>query len=105
MADDFAKAAAKSSLYAVDRQYLREATLAHLTRKATERRSKATKDWISSHIKQERRYRPPRGGKILPDLEKERKELASRYYQLLSGHAAPSQDREHRHRQMLSDRW
>lgn len=83
-----AKAGAESTAYACSREYLAEASASYLARRATERRSQAIRDWISSHVGPERRYRPPAGGKIRPELRKERKELASRYYQLQSGHTA-----------------
>ena len=47
------------------------------------------RDWIANHVRRcSLRYRPPRGGNIRPDLRKERKELAGRYYLHLSGHVA-----------------
>lgn len=59
---------------------------AHLTRKTTKARVQGTRAWVSSHVKSNyRRYRPPRGSNLRPDVRKERKELASRHYQLLSG--------------------
>ena len=69
-------------------EYLSEASLSHFTRKTTEARSKATRGRIRGHVKSERRYRPPPGGKLYKGLGKVRKELASRFYELLSGHAA-----------------
>ena len=68
--------------------YLLEASLAHLTRKITEARSVATAEWIRDRSGREQRYRPPKGGKMRKALSRARKELASRFYQLLSGHAA-----------------
>jgi hypothetical protein len=64
-----------------------------MTRLATEARSDGTSSWIASHIRRRHGYRPPRGGGLRKDLRHERKALAGRYYQLLSGHAAtgPSQ--------------
>ena len=79
--------AAESAWEATDRRYLREASLAHLTRKTTEARTQSTRGWIASQVKRSRRYRPPKRGGIRPDLRKEREELAERYYQLLSSHA------------------
>ena len=65
-----------------------ETSLAHLSRRASEARSKATAAWISSKVGR-RRYRPPPGrGVKRADLRHTRKELAGRYYQFLSGHAA-----------------
>ena len=61
--------------------------LAHLPRKTTEARPQYASEWIGRHVKAERRYRPPRGGKIRKDFLKEGKGVASRFFQL-SGHAA-----------------
>ena len=62
--------------------------LSHLTRKTTEARSRTSSEWTRSHVCRERRYRPPPGGRLRKGLGKVRKELAGRFYQLLSGHAA-----------------
>ena len=51
------------------------------------RRPRATSEWIRGHVRRERRYRLPPGGKLRKGLGKVRKELAGRFYQLLSGHA------------------
>ena len=87
-ADTLAKEAAENIRHAVDRRYLEEASLSHLTRKTTETRSRAVNDWIKDHIRAERRYKPPPGGRLRKHLRRERKEVATRYFQLLSGHAA-----------------
>ena len=65
----------------------RETSLSHMSRAATEARTRATKEWISLHVKAERGYRPP-GGKDLQrrQLRRTRKPLAERHYQLLSGY-------------------
>ena len=68
--------------------YLREASLSYLRRVTTENRTRATAEWIRERSGRQRRYRPPKGGKMRKALNKTRKELAGRYYQLLSGHAA-----------------
>lgn len=88
MADDFAKQAAESAVDAADRPYLREASLAHWTRKTTDERTQITRRWIQSHVKRSRRHRPLTGSNLRPGLLKGRKEPASRYYQFLSGHAS-----------------
>ena len=80
-ADTLARAAA-------DPAYLREASLSHLTRLATETRSLETNRWIREHVKRRHRYRPPPGGRMRKELKGVRKERAGRFYQLLSGHAA-----------------
>ena len=64
IADTYAKWATDgySDADKLDKDYLREASLAHLIRKAAEAKTRSTKDWIRRHVKAERRYRPPRGG-------------------------------------------
>ena len=71
--------------------YLREASLSHLTRVTTEARSMATAERIRTRSGRHRRYRPPKGGKMRKDLNRTRKELASCFYQLLSGHATTAE--------------
>ena len=70
-------------------EYRWEASLSHLSRVATENRSRATARWVASHARPERRHRPPgETGLRRKQLRLARKSLAGRYYQLLSGHAA-----------------
>ena len=90
-ADRMAKAAAEGRGEMAELAYLREASLSHLTRKTTETRSEATSEWIQGHVGQRRRCRPPKGGKLRKTLSRTRKELAGRFYQLLSGHAATAE--------------
>ena len=87
-ADEMAKRAAEEREERADPLYLREASLSHLSRATTEARSTAVAEWIRTHSGRQRRYRPPKGGKMRKALNRTRKEIASRYYQLLSGHAA-----------------
>ena len=66
-----------------------EASLSHLGRAAMEARTRATAQWASSRVRPEQRHRSPVGpGLRKKALRRVRKSLASRYYQLLSGHAA-----------------
>ena len=66
-----------------------EGLVCHLSRVITENRSRATSQRISDHVRPERRYRPPAvSGLHRQALRRVRKALASRYSQLLSGHAA-----------------
>lgn len=89
MADRFAKEAAGGRQYEVNEDLKKEASLSHLTWVATENHRKATAQWISEHVLPERRHQVPAGsGLRCKALQQERKGLASRYYQLLSGHAA-----------------
>ena len=87
-ADGTAKRGAEEREDTADLEYLREASLSHLTRVTTEARANATREWIRARSGRHRRYRPPKGGKMRKELGKTHKELASRFYQLLSGHAA-----------------
>ena len=64
------------------------ALLSYMTRTATEARSRATAEWISDRVRAERRHRPPPGGgPRRRQLGGTQKELAGRFYRLLSGHA------------------
>ena len=80
--------AAESPLDAVPRDYLRETSFAHMTRRTTEARSAGVAKWIGDHVKSKHHYTPPKGPKLRKELRHERKALAGRYFQLLSGHAA-----------------
>ena len=54
-----------------------------------QRRPSDTAQWIATHVPPERRHHPPGGsGLQRGHLHRARKALASRFYQLLSGHAA-----------------
>ena len=43
----------------VEDRVLKMASLAHLRREATERRSQTTREWIGAHVRSTRQYRPP----------------------------------------------
>ena len=88
MTDLCAKGAAQSELYAVDGVYMRETSFAHMARLTTEAMASDTNNRTASHIKRRRGYRPPMGRRLRKELRHERKALAGRYCQLLSGHAA-----------------
>ena len=89
VADLYEKGAgtAESELHAVDRAYMRETSLAHMARLATEAKTSDANSWTASHIRRRRGYKPTRGGRLRQELWHERKALAGRYYQLLSRHA------------------
>ena len=90
-ADELAKAAAEGTepTDEAEDDYRWETSLSHMSRVATEARSRMTAEWIRSHIGPERRYRPPSGrGLRRKQLRRVRKSVAGRYYQLLSSHAA-----------------
>ena len=63
VADRYAKDAAtgRAPGETLPEGYAGETSLAHMTRVATEARSRAEKDWIREHVRPERRYRPPPG--------------------------------------------
>ena len=87
VADRHAKSAATGEdlVEELPEGYANETSLSHM-RVATEARSRETAEWISAHVRPERRYRPPSGrGLLRPRLRRVRKTLAGRYYQLLSG--------------------
>ena len=87
-ADRTARRAAEGKEGKAGHEYLREASLSHLTRVTTETRAKATAEWIRTHCGRHRRYHPPKGGKMRKELGKTPKEPAGRFYQLMTGHAA-----------------
>ena len=87
-ADALARRAAAREQSRESLAYLQEASLSHLTRRSTEARALETSSWIRDHVRRRHRYRPPPGGRMRKELRGVRKELAGRYYQLLSGHAA-----------------
>lgn len=69
--------------------YSWEASLSHLSRVATEARARAYGQWISDHVRPDNVTPPHReSGLRRKQLRRARRSLASRYYQLLSGHAA-----------------
>ena len=68
---------------------LTEASLSHMSRSATEARLRASAEWIASHARPQRRYRPlPGRGLRCQHLRNTKKESAGRYYQFLSGHGS-----------------
>ena len=88
-ADEMAKEAARSRRFDVQDEVRWQASLPHLSRRATESRARATSQRIRDHVRPERGYRPPGGtGLRRKALRKVRKSTAQRYYQLLSDHAA-----------------
>ena len=97
VADRYTKSAAtgEESVEAIPEGYAAETSLSHMTRVATEARSRETAEWIMAHVRPERRYKPPQGrGLKRPPLRRTRKTFAGRYYQLLSGHAATGTHRK-----------
>ena len=87
-ADQTAKSGAEGKEERAEHAYLMQASLSYLTRKTRETGSSATSDWIRLRSGSCQRYRPPKNGKLRTGLAKARKEIAGRFYQLLSRHAA-----------------
>ena len=54
MADLYARGAAESELYAVDRAFMHEASFAYMTRLTTEAKISGTNSWIANHIRRRR---------------------------------------------------
>ena len=88
VADDWAKRAAEDQGDFVPRAYLRETSFAHTAGRVTEARLAGVSSWLVDHVNRRRRYSPQKGQKLRKELRHQRKALAGRYYQLLSGHAA-----------------
>ena len=65
-----------------------ETSFGYMTRATTEVKTEGTGRWIASHIQRRRGYRPPRRGRLRMELQHERKAIAGRYCQLLSGQVA-----------------
>ena len=60
-ADRLAREAVEGYTHKVSGEYRWEAGLSRLSRVATENRSRTTTQWVASHVRPERRYRPPGG--------------------------------------------
>jgi ribonuclease HI len=88
-ADQMAKTAAASEIYGdrISRQFLPAVTIAHLRRRTTERKTRETTAWIVERTRQRRSYILPNKRGFRQALKHEKKALAGRYYQLLTGHA------------------
>ena len=67
------------------------ASPSHLTRKSTEACTQATSAWIRDRVGGRPCTDLPPGGRLRRVLAGVRKELAGRFYQLLSGHAATAE--------------
>ena len=63
VADRYATSAVtgEEPVEAMPEGYTAETSLSHMTRVATEARSRETRKWITAHARSERRYRPPPG--------------------------------------------
>ena len=89
VADSMAKEAAGGQTRDVPDQIRWQASLPHLSRRATERRSETTAQWIRDHVRPESRYVSLGGlGFRKRAIRMVQKSTAQRYYQLMSGHAA-----------------
>jgi hypothetical protein len=86
-ANAIAKRAAKEPPEdAYSRQIMRTASLTYLTRKTTETRTRATKEWIETRTAKSKAYIPRNQMGLRKNLHHEKKEVASRFHQLLLGH-------------------
>jgi hypothetical protein len=89
VADEMAKEAALSGFHgdSESRSIEKRITMAYLKRQATEAKSRGTKGWIKERTDVRRAYIPRKKIGFRKELKGERKSVASRYYQLLTGHA------------------
>jgi len=89
VADRMPKEAAAGELYgdSESRRFQSRTSMAYLKRRATEAKTRGTKVWIAGRTKRRRSYIPPKNTGFRKELKGERKAIASRYYQLLTGHA------------------
>jgi hypothetical protein len=62
-------------------------SISHLRRRAKEARSTGCKEWIDEHCCGRKSYLRPHKNGIPKELKKERKGIATRYFQLLTGHS------------------
>ena len=89
LADTMAKCAATSAVYG-DAASSREAevvSMSHMRRRTTDARTVQTARWVAERTRERRSYIPRRRAGVRKALMGEKKSLASRYYQLLTGHA------------------
>ena len=78
--DGMAKWAAEDRTNGVPDEIRWQASLSHLSRRATEGRARATSQWVMDHVRPERRYHPPgSSGLRRRMLRRVRKSTAQRY--------------------------
>jgi hypothetical protein len=86
-ADAMAKRAAKEPPEdAYSKRIMKTTSLTYLARKTTETRAKATKEWIETRTAKNKAYIPRKQMGLRKNQRHEKKKVASRFYQLLSGH-------------------
>ena len=87
MADQYARETASGLQNSAPDEQRWEASLSHPSLLVTENRSRAASQWVAENVRPERRYsRPTELGLQRKPLRRVRKQLASRYFQILSGH-------------------
>ena len=88
--DEYAKAASEGQTLGdeVFDEYWWETSLSHMARSATKARTRSTRVDLQPRPSRAKVQAPSWEGPLRKQLRRTRKALASRYYQLLSGHAA-----------------
>jgi hypothetical protein len=88
-ADEYAKRGARNPCEGTpsSRRHQSVASTAFLKRAAADARREETTAWIRSRTAKSRAYIPPRTLRFREKLRNEKKEVASRYFQFLTGHA------------------
>ena len=107
-ADTMAKIAAEGTHleYNVPDNYRLETSLAHMSRVASDKQRVMAKDWMKNRFgNPARKYQPPKGKGLRRKLLRQTpKSIASRYYQLLSGHTAIGQYLKDRIHKIVDDK-
>jgi len=87
VAERMAKEATAGELYgdSESRRFQSRTSMSYLKRRATEAKTRGTKEWIAERTKRRRSYIPPK--KTGFRKERERKAIASRHHQPPTGHA------------------
>ena len=107
-ADTMAKISAEGTHpeYNIPDNYRLETSLAHMSRVASEKQRAMAKNWMKDRFGNPvRKYQPPKGKGLRQKLLRQTpKSIASRYYQLLSGHAAIGQYLKDRIHKIVDDK-
>ena len=81
VADGMAKEAAGDRAHDVPDEIRWQTSLSHLSRRAAEGRARATSQWVTDHVRPERRHHPPDGSGLCRRMPRRvRKSTVQRYY-------------------------
>jgi hypothetical protein len=71
----------------LSRHFIKGTSISWMRRQASEAKTRGTKEWLAPMLEKAKAYRPPKKTGFRSELRHVPKALASRYYQLMSGHA------------------